>query len=401
MSTNVAVVLGTYREVLRTPGALKFSSATFLARLPIAIVMLAIVLYVAGTTGSYAQAGVLAAAFQISAASGAIFTSRLMDVRGQGSTLPYLAALNAVGLMIFLFSDQHVVLQFFGVVLAGAAQPALGSVVRARWAMALEHQPERKRAAFAWESILDELIFTVGPIFTAVVAVQVGLAVPLVLAAVFTMTGSLLLAAQRKTEPKKHPPGTPRGNVFHHRNMWRMPIIGGCFGWLFGSYEVTTVAFAENAGHPELSGVILGLWAACSGIGGLWFGHRAWGAPLQKQLVLCTGVLMIAILPAVFVRSIPALMISGIFAGAAIAPGLITTYALTERLVPATMLTEALTWTNSGMILGYAAGTALSGFFIDSFGTTLSYLLPPIGALVAMLLALGATPARTPSPEPG
>ncbi|MSY39021.1 MAG: MFS transporter, partial [Actinobacteria bacterium] len=134
MSTNVAVVLGTYREVLRTPGALKFSSATFLARLPIAIVMLAIVLYVAGTTGSYAQAGVLAAAFQISAASGAIFTSRLMDVRGQGSTLPYLAALNAVGLMIFLFSDQHVVLQFFGVVLAGAAQPALGSVVRARWA---------------------------------------------------------------------------------------------------------------------------------------------------------------------------------------------------------------------------------------------------------------------------
>jgi predicted MFS family arabinose efflux permease len=267
--------------------------------------------------------------------------------------------------------------------------------------MALEHQPERKRAAFAWESILDELIFTVGPIFTAVVAVQVGLAVPLVLAAVFTMTGSFLLAAQRKTEPKKHPAGTPRGNVFHHRNMWRMPIIGGCFGWLFGSYEVTTVAFAENAGHPELSGVILGLWAACSGIGGLWFGHRAWGAPLQKQLVYCTGALMIAIFPAVFVRSIPGLMISGVFAGAAIAPGLITTYALTERLVPATMLTEALTWTNSGMILGYAAGTALSGFFIDAFGTTLSYLLPPIGALIAMLLALGATPARTPSPEPG
>ena len=63
------------------------------------------------------------------------------------------------------------------------------------------------------------------------------------------------------------------------------------------------------------------------------------------------------------------------------------------------MLTEALTWTNSGMILGYAAGTSLSGFFIDSFGTTLSYLLPPTGALVAMLLALGATPALTPSLE--
>ncbi len=392
-------MLGTYREVLRTPGAVKFTSASFLARLPIAIVMLAIVLYVAGSTGSYAQAGALAAAFQISAAVGAIFTSRLMDIRGQGSTLPYLAFLNALGLMIFLLSDQHVALQFIGVVLAGAAQPALGSVVRARWAVALQDRPEQKRAAFAWESILDELIFTVGPIFTAVVAVQVGLAVPLVLAATFTVTGSLLLAVQRKTEPQKHPAGSPRGNVFHHRNMWRMPIIGGCFGWLFGSYEVTTVAFAENAGHPELSGVILGLWAASSGIGGLWFGHRAWGAPLQKQLVYCTAVLMIATFPAVFVRSIPALMISGIFAGAAIAPGLITTYALTERIVPASLLTEALTWTNSGMILGYAAGTALSGFFIDARGTTLSYLLAPLGALIAMLFALWATPAPTPSPE--
>jgi predicted MFS family arabinose efflux permease len=322
-----------------------------------------------------------------------------MDTRGQGSTLPYLAFLNALGLMIFLLSDQHVALQCIGVVIAGAAQPALGSVVRARWAVTLENRPEHKRAAFAWESILDELIFTIGPIFTAVIAVQLGLAIPLLLAAVFTVTGSLFLAVQRKTEPHKHPVGTPRGNVFHHRNMWRMPIIGGCFGWLFGSYEVTTVAFAENAGHPEFSGVILGLWAACSGIGGLWFGHRAWGAPLQKQLVYCTGILTIAILPAVFVRSIPALMISGIFAGAAIAPGLITTYALTERLVPSTLLTEALTWTNSGMILGYAAGTALSGFFIDARGTTLSYLLPPLGALIAMLVALGATPTATPSPE--
>lgn len=392
-------MLGTYREVLQTPGALKFSSAAFLARLPIAIVMLAIVLYVAGTTGSYAQAGILAAAFQVSAAVGAIFTSRLMDVRGQGATLPYLAALNALGLMIFLFSNQLVVMQLLGVLLAGAAQPALGSVVRARWAVALVDQPEKKRAAFAWESILDEVIFTVGPIFTAVVAVQIGLAVPLVLAAVFTLTGSFALAYQRKSEPRKHPAGTPRGKVFHHHNMWRMPIIGGCFGWLFGSYEVTTVAFAQNAGHPELSGVILGLWAACSGIGGLWFGHRAWSAPLHKQLVYCTAILCIAILPAVFVRTIPALMISGIFAGAAIAPGLITTYALTERLVPASMLTEALTWTNSGMILGYAAGTSLSGFFIDSFGTTLSYLLPPTGALVAMLLAFGATSAPTPSLE--
>jgi predicted MFS family arabinose efflux permease len=61
------------------------------------------------------------------------------------------------------------------------------------------------------------------------------------------------------------------------------------------------------------------------------------------------------------------------------------------------MLTEALTWTNSGMILGYAAGTAVSGVVIDSIGTSASYILPAAGAFTAALFALRATPRHSPS----
>ena len=87
-------MLSAYRDLFRTPGAWQFSSATFLARLPIAVVMLGIVLYIAGTTGSYAQAGIIAAVFQICAAVAAIFTSRMIDKRGQRLMLPMLAILN-------------------------------------------------------------------------------------------------------------------------------------------------------------------------------------------------------------------------------------------------------------------------------------------------------------------
>ena len=176
-----------------------------------------------------------------------------------------------------------------------------------------------------------------------------------------------------------------------------MPLIGACFGWLFGSYEVTTVAFANEAGQPEMTGFILGVWAGCSALGGLWFGHRAWNSTLQRQLVACTSVATVALIPAIFARSIPALFITTMLAGAALAPGLITTYSLTEQLIPANMLTEALTWTNSGMILGYAAGTAISGVVIDSIGTSVSYILPAAGALVAVVFALRATPRHRPS----
>lgn len=390
-------VLSSYRDLFRTPGAWQFSGATFLARLPIAVVMLGIVLYVSGTTGSYAQAGATAAVFQMCAASGSIFTSRVIDKRGQRLTLPALACLNSLGLIIFLLNKDRLTLQIMGIALAGFSQPALGAVVRARWVYVLASQPEKKHTAFAWESIIEELMFTVGPIFTAVLAVQVGLEFPIVVAIPFMLTGSILLSLQHKTEPPIHKSDLPKVKIFSHADMWRMPVIAACFGWLFGSYEVSTVAFVSEAGRPEMTGFILGTWAACSGLGGLWFGHRAWKYTLQRQLVVCAAVATLALIPAVFARSIPALFVATMFAGVALAPTLITTYSLTEQLIPGNMLTEALTWTNSGMILGYAAGTAVSGVVIDSLGTSVSYLLPAAGSLVAALLAMRATSRHRPS----
>lgn len=383
--------------MLRTPGAARFTIAAFVARLPLAIAMLAIVLYVAGTTGSYAQAGALAAAFQVAYAAGAVVSSRIIDRRGQSTTLVALAVMYSAGLLVFLLSHDILALQVLGVVLAGIAQPPVGSVVRSRWAHALALDPDRKRTAFAWESILDELIFTIGPLFTATIAVRIGLSAPLVIAMVLMTGGCLWLAAQRSTAPERHPRVAGHGSALRQPGMWLMPCIGAGFGWLFGSYEVTVVAFAEHAGMPGATGVILGLWAACSGLGGLWFGHRAWSMPLQRQLVISSTILGFALIPAILVRSVPMLALTSILAGVAIAPSLITTYALTERLVPAALLTESLTWTNSGMILGYAAGTALSGVVIDAIGTSASFVLPVVGAWSSALLATRATPPRAPS----
>ncbi len=391
-------MLASYREVLRTPGAMRFSAAAFIARLPSAIVMLAIVLYVSESTGSYAQAGALAAAFQIAAAAGGLVTSRIMDRRGQRATLPILALIHAAGLLLFVFSQDILALQTIGVVLAGAVYPPMSSVVRSRWATALSESPDRLRTGFAWESVLDELIFTVGPLITALVAVQLGYAWPFVIACVLTVTGCLLLAHEHATQPPVQAEHHDLGNALRQPSMWRMPLIGACFGWVFGSYEVTTVAFTADQGMPGWSGLILGLWAAGSGLGGLWFGQRSWRSSLQRQLVVCTFVLGLVLIPAIFVRSVPVLAVTTFIAGAAISPGLISTFALVERLVPSVLLTEALTWTNSGMILGYAAGTSLSGLFIDSLGTSVSFALPVLGAWIASLLALGPTPAARTSP---
>ena len=386
----------TYRQALSLPGAKKFSSSAFVARLPIAMSVLGIVLLVSESSGSYAIAGALAAVFQVGVAVGTLVTSRRVDQLGQGRLLPWIACAHGLALVAFVATVEGglmVVVQGAAVLLAGLSQPAIGSMVRARWAKAAT-TPEELRGAFALESIIDELIFSIGPLLTAFLAFQVGLPVPLVVAAVVTVVGSLALSVQRRTEPA--PSGRRRGadaDGERHRSALRAPgmvymaIAAMGIGGVFGSYEVTVVAFAEEAGQAGASGLVLGLWAIGSMLGGIYFGSRQWAVSLPRQVLLLTGVLSLVLIPAVFVRSVPILVVSTFFAGMAVAPALIAVFSLTERLVPPAQLTEGLTWATSGMSIGFSTGTSLAGIVIDAVGTSWAFVIPIASAAAACLVA--------------
>ena len=64
---------------------------------------------------------------------------------------------------------------------AGAAQPSVGPLIRARWSAQL-HGTSLLRTAFAWESLVDEAVFILGPPLATIVALQVAPSAALVLA---------------------------------------------------------------------------------------------------------------------------------------------------------------------------------------------------------------------------
>ena len=397
-------MLATYRQALALTGAKQFSSSAFVARLPIAITVLGIVMLISESTGSYGQAGALAAVFQVGVAVGTLVSSRLVDQLGQRRMLPWLAAANGVALVAFVGTvecDLPLTIQVGSVLVAGLTQPAIGSMVRARWAKAAT-TPEQLRGAFALESIVDELIFSIGPLLTAVLAFQVGLPVPLVVAAVLTVAGSLALSVQRRTEPeasgRRHASSDER-----HRSALRAPglmlmaIAAMGVGGVFGSYEVTVVAFTESADRSGAAGVILGLWAIGSMLGGIYFGSRRWHVPLPRQVLMLTGLLAIVLTPAAFVGSVPILAVTTFFAGIAVSPALIAVFSLTERLVPARQLTEGLTWVTSGMSIGFSTGTAVAGIVIDAFGTSWAFAIPVASAALACIVAAIGQPVLRPA----
>jgi MFS family permease len=382
-----------YAQALRLNGAAKFSGAGFIARIPLAMIGLGILLFISNTTGSYAFAGFIQASFTLTAALAAVISSRMSDRYGQRIVLVVLPSIFSVTLFVFVYAvsnDFSRIWQTVLAVIAGASFPSFGSFVRTRWALLTNKNERLLHSAFAWESILDELIFTIGPLVAVALAFGVSFASPILVGAVITLVGALLLASLGGSAP---PPFTrsehkSEGSALRFKGMTSAIIVALGVGALFGTFEVAVVAFMQEAGTPQLAGLTLALWAASSMIGGLVYGSRHVIAPLSRQLTYTTLALTVIVLPLAFITSPPLLIIVATLSGFVIAPTLICTFSLTQRLVPSKLLTEGLTWTNSGMATGFALGASLSGVLVDRVGTAYAFGLGALGAALALAATL-------------
>jgi predicted MFS family arabinose efflux permease len=382
--------LASYTQVLRLPGAFAFSSAGFFARLPLATVGLGLILFVSNSSGSYAFAGFLQALFAITSAVMAVLTSRLADRLGQRTLLIPLPFIYTSSLITFVYSVNlgwSRIIQSGLVIIAGATFPSFGSFIRARWAFVTRSNPLLLRPAFALESILDELIFTIGPLLAVTLAFNIGLPAPIIFGGVLTLVGALALASLQSTAPPPEPRRTDvhqHQSVFRYQGVIRLVAATTGIGILFGSFDVAVVAFTASRGTPELAGVTLSLWAFGSMIGGILFGSRQLHMSLHRQLLFTSLGMTVIALPIPFLNSSSILMLVAFLSGFAIAPTLISAFSLSERLVPPNLLTEGLTWTNSGLALGFAFGASFSGYLVDRFGTPWAFSLGVAGAALTL-----------------
>src|SRR4051812_40986623 len=99
-------LLSSYRRVLATPGALLFSAAGLVGRLPISMAGLGIVLLVEAGTGSYGVAGAVAATYTVANAACAIVQGRFVDGWGQARVLSVLALAFGVGVLLLVVAVE-------------------------------------------------------------------------------------------------------------------------------------------------------------------------------------------------------------------------------------------------------------------------------------------------------
>mgnify|MGYP001159975929 FL=1 len=382
-----------FRYALRQPGAVTFTSAGLLARLPVAMIALATVLLVSNVSGSYGYAGLLSALFAVTAALVSIVTSRWADTVGQTIVLRVLGVLHSGLIVAFTASivvEAPVAFQILLVIAAGATSPAIGSYVRARWA-GLPGDPSIARAGFAWESILDEVIFTIGPLLTTYVAFTYGLATPLWIAAGCVAAGSIWLSTARRTTPpvvSSHTGSRSLTRVLRSPGLRPVVLSGLGLGVLFGSLDVGVVAFTAEQGNGEFAGIALACFAAASMVGGILYGIRPWPGSVLSHTQIAAAATAAVMLIVPFVPGNATLAIAAAAAGFCVAPTLIGLFTLTRGLVPARNVTEGLTWTNSGLATGFALGSAVAGILVDAYGPRFGLGTGLAGALCAATAVL-------------
>ncbi|HEY7145905.1 MAG TPA: MFS transporter [Streptosporangiaceae bacterium] len=385
-----------YLEILRINGALAFSAAGFVGRICMAMYGLGTVLLISAATGRYGLAGLVAGAGAVGYAITAPLAARLADRFGQHRVLRPLAASFAISTAAFAACAQlrapAWALLLTGV-LAGASMPSVGAMVRTRWS-ALLADPARLHTAFSLESVADEVIFVIGPVLVTLLATQVYPPAGVSTAMVLCVTGSLLLAAQRRSEPPvrpapPRPAAWPRGRpTVPGRGLVTLAPVYLFIGSMFAGIDLSTVAFAQQQGHKPLAGVVLAIYALGSAAGGLWYGTRHWRAPLERRFVItlgCTaaGVATFAVQPGL--ASLAAVIFC---CGVVISPTLIAGYGLVERQAVAGRRTEGMTWLSSSISVGAAAGAAVTGHIVDAAGPHWGYAFAAGSGAAATLTCL-------------
>ncbi|MBO3085214.1 MFS transporter [Cellulomonas fengjieae] len=388
-------MLQPYRDVLSRPGALAFSSAGVLARLPMSMVGIGIVLMISTLYGSYGLAGRVSAVYVVAQAVCSPQLARLVDRHGQARVMRpavAIAAVGLVGLVVAATSETHEAWLYVTAVVTGAGIGSFGSLVRARWSRVLGAEPHRMHTAYSLESALDELVFIIGPVLATLLATSVAPTAGLIVPLVAMLVGGYWFLTLRQTEPPPAAVGTPRpkGSVLRRPGMIVLAIVFVAMGSIFGATDVATVAFAEESGAKGMAGVILAVFALGSLISGLLYGTRQWRRPLYLRFA--TGMVALAVGVCFFflVNSLTALAAVMFVAGFAIAPTLINGNALVQDLVPRERLTEGLTWVGTALGVGVSVGSSVAGAQIDVHGSSAGFVVVIVSAGGAVVATLGA-----------
>lgn len=361
---------------------------------------LATLILVQTVTGSYAFAGLSAAAQGLCGSAGAPVVGALADRYGHRRVAAITTLANIAALLCLIAESRAARAELLAAAaLVGLTQPPVGVLVRVYWSRLVHIRalPSLLPSAMAYEAAADETSFVAGPTLVgllAPIATSLGPIAPIAASIVLLCVAALPFAMlYTDRSPMKRSSHTGPQARLPRRALVAMFFAMAAMGAVFGAVQTGVTAYAHSIGRPGAAGLIYAIFGAGSALAGAacaWLPrgfaarHRypAFAAALVAgMLALYIGDRLHAVVPAVAMASVT------------VAPYMITLYTLTERIAPPERTASAMTILCAGGPLGTAGGQALAGYLAQGGGSSGAFLLAPIAAAAALLLALTLTAA--------
>ncbi len=395
-STKRRNPLAPYLRLFAIPGSRAFTIGNVIARLPMGMFSVSAVIMIAGARGSYALAGGVTATGLAATAVVGPWTARLIDRYGQARVAvpaTVIAALGSVALVVCVSAGAPD-WTLFAAYAATATTPNTGGMSRARWSHLLKGDPAALHTANSFEQAADELCFMLGPVLAAFLCSAWFPQAGTVIGAVLMITGVLVFAAQRATQPPVDEAAARVGtSPLKARGMPALLAAFLATGAVFGSLEVVTIAFADAQGHRSSAGVVLALQAAGSCAAGLLYGALRFTGSPERRIAVCvaamTTLMTLPLLAGAVTGSLVALAGALLIAGMATAPTMVTGMTLIQHRTPQGRLNEGMTLAVTALLGGIAVGSATGGWLVEHAPSIATgYAVPVAAAATALVILL-------------
>lgn len=371
-----------YRDLLRTPGVARIIAAQLTARIPSGMLSLAFLIHIERIFDSYGAAGLVLAATSVGQAIAGPLTSRWMGRFGMRTVLIVTLVICAAGIFTIGFALLPLWAYMLTGLIVGLSTPPVQPAVRTIYPKMVTGK--QLTPLFSLDASAQEIIWVTGPFITVVLATQTSPVVAIAVAGAFLVGGGIWFIACPEVGKVRIPPSRRKlGVVLKNRAVVLATVSGFLLIGSAASIEVGVVAVFGEGGTE--AGILFGLWAIASLIGGLSMGHLPIGPwALARRFVIVVVGMAMAPIALDFWWLALALLVAGI----GIAPVLAVMFAIVSASVKFSETAEAYGWLGTGQLIGAALGSAIAGFLIDGFGPIGGFWAAIVFAVVGMLVAI-------------
>ncbi|RFT28974.1 MFS transporter [Gardnerella vaginalis] len=435
--------MSNYARLFSFEGTRAFCISGAIARLPISMMGLGIVLALNHIYNNWTIAGTMSAAYVLSQAAVTPLYAKFFDRFGQRKVGTLALSAQVVAMLSFAVAALIRVplpILFVLAILMGVTQFAFGALVRTRWAYTLKSQSDDTllNVAYALESGIDEIVFIFGPILAAWLATSVHPVSQLFVPVLASGLGGAWFLSLKNTQPavikivqvesaskydedvqnaiseqsenvqnthksnnttklidrlslkqlkNKNRKKKPK-NVLLYRGIIPLVVMFLVFNMSFSAFDVSVTAAMRAQGLDKLIGLQLALFACGSLVGAVIFGSHKFRGSNWSHLIVFLSLLTIGfILMNINLDRLVLLSIFELLSGLCVSPIFATGNLIVKDTIPEHSLTEGLSWLPTASATGASLGSMVAGFAIDAWNSHGGMMVPWISTLVAIPIA--------------